>query len=112
MALDYISGGGDGAVPPVVQFDMISNESLANVVIRARDDLESDTASTMELFGSDVDVDDSLESYGLQRIQISPATSSRDIAYHVSYWLVRTWATGDEIPDSLDGDYDDRASAP
>lgn len=112
VALDYISDGADGAVPTVVSFEIVENESKANVVIRAHENLESDIASTSERFGFDVDEDDALESYSLQRIQITTAASSRDVAYHVAYWLVRSWAHGDEIPESIDGENDDRASAP
>lgn len=111
-ALAYVARGADGSVPTAVSFRTVDDPEAADVVIRARSDLPGETASTRELFGRSVDDDPALESYTSLHVSIATDTPSREVGYHVAYWLVRTWAQGEEVPASLDGENDDRTSTP
>jgi len=113
-ALGYFEDGADGLLEErQPSFSMTENVSGADIVIEASTNgwacgEEYEGGSCGDLYGYDEDVDDALETHNQLNITLA-GTNSDTTAWHTGYWLAYGFgARGDDIPDPLDGEADDR----
>jgi hypothetical protein len=114
-ALDYYAGGANGTVPTNVSFEVVDNETEADVVVAFGEDLPcrtGDSGSCGRVRGTDPDGDGALERYDRLRITVS-GLDTEVVGWHVGYWLGYGFGFEEtaEWPEPLrDANYDERRS--
>ena len=112
-ALRWVENGAGGAVRADIDYELVDDRSDADVVIEYSNDDFGDSASTSDRLGRDVDADEALEVVSSQRIVIADTVDTRNVGYHVAYWLVAPFfEDSSEHPEPIDLDDDDREDFP
>ncbi|WP_423745130.1 matrixin family metalloprotease (plasmid) [Haladaptatus sp. SPP-AMP-3] len=112
-ALTYYSKGAEGSVSSLIQFQMVSSKSDANIVIDFPDSPpcadENDDVSCNSIRGISLDEDPELEYLTSQHISVSGIDEDA-IGWHIGYWLADSLVNNkhDIPPVFEDADYDDR----
>ena len=112
-ALSWVADGAGGAVAADLQFEVVDERADADIVIEQSNGDLGDSASMSDWFGEDVDTDESLELVSSQRIVIADDVDTRNVGYHVAYWLVSPFfEDAADHPDPIDLEDDDREDFP
>lgn len=111
--LEWMENGADGAVEADLRYDIVQSRSEADLVITKSESDLGEYTSNSRWYGSDVDVDEALETVNYQRITIASDIDTRTVAYYVAYWSLSVFTGGGENnPDNIDGEDDDRERFP
>jgi hypothetical protein len=112
-ALDYYAEGANGTVPANASFELVDNETDADVVVKFGEDLPcraGDSGSCGRVHGNDPDGDGALERYNRLRVTLSNL-DTEVVGWHVAYWLGYGFGFEEdsEWPEPLrDASYEDR----
>ncbi|MFB6082299.1 MAG: hypothetical protein ABEJ67_05700 [Halanaeroarchaeum sp.] len=115
--LTYYESGADGWAPENLSYELIENESAADITIQVYEysyntDAVDGDGSYGYVYGHDPDRDGALEYYTNATIAVA-GIDERATGWHVGFWLAQSLGATDENdvpPPFVHADYEDRRS--